>query len=205
MADNSCKTNIFRLELPSEHRFNPIVKAALERLMSFDRLNKLYGQLPSGGCFISKTLQALDVKYDISENDIRHIPATGPAVVVANHPFGGIEGLIIASVLRAVRPDVKIMANYLLSYIPDIADMFFFVDPFKKKASYRMNVKSLRDTISWVKQGGMLVVFPAGEVSHFDMQKRVVTDPKWDASIARIIRKTGSPAMPASAYGNAAR
>ncbi|MBF0552932.1 MAG: lysophospholipid acyltransferase family protein [Nitrospirae bacterium] len=202
MADNSHKNNVFRLEIPSNGHLNPIIgpiiRAALERLMSFHLLNKLYEELTEreGGCFITKTLQALDVKYEISEEDIRRIPASGPAVVVANHPFGGIEGMIIASILRMVRPDVRIMANYLLSYIPDIADMFFFVDPFKKKDSYRMNVKSLRETVLWVKQGGMLVVFPAGEVSHVDLQKREVTDPKWDTSVARIIRKTASPALP---------
>ncbi|MBF0487461.1 MAG: lysophospholipid acyltransferase family protein [Nitrospirae bacterium] len=198
MADSSHKNNVFRLELPSNGHFYPIIRAALERLMSFDRLNKLYEELTKreGGCFVTKTLQALNVKYEISDEEIRRIPASGPVVVVANHPFGGIEGMIIASILRMVRPDVRIMANYLLSYIPDIADMFFFVDPFKKKDSYRMNVKSLRETVLWVKQGGMLVVFPAGEVSHVDLQKREVTDPKWDSSIARIIRKTASPVLP---------
>jgi putative hemolysin len=117
-------------------------------------------------------------------------------IVVANHPFGGVETAILASILRSMRCDVKFMANSLLSAIPEIRDLLIPVNPFPGKTSVRDNIRPVREAIQWVKDGGMLVVFPAGAVSHFDAQTGTITDPAWSPSIARIVRKTGAPALP---------
>ncbi len=122
--------------------------------------------------------------------------AKGPVIVVANHPFGGIETVILASILRKMRVDVKFMANYLLNAVPEIRDLLITVNPFKGTTSVRDNIKPIRESIQWVQNNGMLVVFPAGAVSHFDLQKGTITDPDWSHSIARIIRKTGAPVLP---------
>jgi putative hemolysin len=120
----------------------------------------------------------------------------GPVIVVANHPFGGVEGLILAFLLRSIRCDVKFLANYLLDRIPEMREMLISVDPFGTKQSRLRNIKPVRESIAWVRNGGMLVVFPAGEVSHFDPAKGAVTDPAWNEGLARLIRKTGAPVLP---------
>ena len=66
---------------------------------------------------------------------LARIPEKGKIVLVANHPFGGIEGIIMGAILQRVRPDVKIMANYLLSAIPEMRDLFIFVDPVRRSGS----------------------------------------------------------------------
>jgi putative hemolysin len=137
------------------------------------------------------------VSYDLTEADQARISiAKGPVIVVANHPFGGIEGIILASILRSVRSDVKLMANFLLNCIPEMNDLLIPVNPFKNTTSVRDNIKPVRESIQWVKNGGMLVVFPAGAVSHFDIQKGAITDPPWSTSISRIIKKTEAPVLP---------
>ncbi len=189
----------FKGQGPVRQKLLPAVGGALERVLLFDQLNALYRQVlnrQDGRGFDENLLEALRVHYEVSPADLARIPAEGPVVVTSNHPFGAIEGIILAAVLRSVRPDVKLMANFLLGSIPELRDHFILVDPFARETSTFANVRALRETLSWLKSGGMLVVFPAGEVSHLDFPSRSVTDPEWSETIARIIRATGARALP---------
>jgi putative hemolysin len=189
----------FNCEGPVRQKLLPAVGGAIERVLLFDQLNALYRQilhLQDSRQFHEKLLQALRIRYEVSPGDLARIPPDGPVVVTSNHPFGAIEGIILATVLRSVRADVKLMANFLLGSIPELRDLFILVDPFARPTSTYANVRALRETLSWLKGGAMLVVFPAGEVSHIDLPSRRVTDPEWSESIARIIRATGARALP---------
>ncbi len=189
----------FNCEGPVRQMFLPAVGGALERVLQFDQLNALYYQtlhLHDGRDFHEKLLEALRIRYQVSPGDLARIPPAGPVVVTSNHPFGAIEGIILASVLRSVRPDVKLMANFLLGSITELRDLFILVDPFARQSSTFSNVRALRETLTWLKGGAMLAVFPAGEVSHIDFPSRSVTEPEWSDSIARIIRATGARALP---------
>lgn len=185
---------------PLQNRLFSLVKGPLEHFLAFPRMNRAYADISEMGDnrpFPDKVLDKLNVAYDLTAEDIsRLMIPTGPVVVVANHPFGGIEGIILASLLRSLRCDVKFMANYLLNSIPEMREMLISVNPFKGETTVRENIKPIRESIQWVKNGGMLVVFPAGAVSHFDVNKGVITDPAWSPSIARIISKTGAPVLP---------
>ncbi len=195
---------IFRIEAPFTDPFRKnlfsMLEWPIERLLLFHHLNKAYAdvcRMRDKRPFLEKVLERLNVRYELTEDDLsRLLLPKGPVIVVANHPFGGIEGIILASLLQSVRCDVKFMANYLLERIPEIRDMLISVDPFKSSRSARRNIGPLRECIKHVKNGGMLVVFPAGEVSHLDIQKGVITDPQWNEGVGRIIRKTGAPALP---------
>jgi putative hemolysin len=115
---------------------------------------------------------------------------------VSNHPFGAIDGLMLAWALRQVRPDVKIMANHLLHRIPQLRELFIFVDPFGGESAAARNLGPMRESLRWVKDGGMLAAFPAGEVAHLTLREREVTDPPWNATIAKIVRRTGAAVLP---------
>ena len=195
--------HIFTLDIdfknPIKNTLFSLLKAPVEHFLAFPRLNKVYADIAAmedGLTFPEKALKKLNVSYNITDEDRARIKSEGPVIVVANHPFGGIEGIILASILRSIRDDVKFMANFLLNYIPEMQDMLISVNPFKSATSAKNNVKPIRECIRWVSDGGMLVVFPAGVVSHFDVQKGIITDPAWSTSIARIIRKTKSPVHP---------
>ena len=178
-----------------------IKTSILKRLLLLKRLNEIYArvqQRTDDSCFFNKVLQSMNIRYEISDADYARIPQTGPLIVVANHPYGAAEGIALAALLRSVRPDAKILANYMLGSlnIPEFRESFFYVDPFGRKGSIRANIAPLREAISWVESGGMLGVFPSGEVSHLQLRKREISDPKWSNTIARIIRKTKAPVLP---------
>ena len=184
---------------PLQKKAFSLVQGGIERTLSLKKLNSIYQGITEkkdAKKFIDQALTALKVSYDITGLEARSIPCEGPLVVVANHPFGGLEGLILASILLEVRPDTKLMANYLLARIPQLRTIMFPVDPFERKESTLRNLKPLRDSIAWLKAGHVLVVFPAGTVSYLSLQEHRVIDPKWYDSIAKIVRKSGADVLP---------
>lgn len=192
---------------PLPNRLFGLVKPSLEKMLALRYLNRKYAEIVDGQDharesrpqedFLERALRVLHVGIVLDERELERIPPKGPVVVVANHPFGALEGLIMAAVLRRRRPDVKIMANHLLRRVHELQDLFLFVDPFEGGAStIQRNASALRKILGWLRSEGVLGVFPAGEVSHLQVRRRTMGDPPWSESMARIIRKTGATAVP---------
>lgn len=174
------------------------IPAALKPFVVPPKIRHLYEQAASGTpeSFLPSFLEAMDVAPVISDADLARIPREGPLVVVANHPFGLLEGLLLARLLDKVRPDVRILANSVLGFVPEMNHRLILVDPFGSEASVYANGKGVRQVLSWLGQGGALLAFPAGEVSHFDFRTRAITDPRWNDKIVRFIRHTKSTVLP---------
>ncbi len=194
--------NPFQLFHSTPRRTNPLLAAPLkvaENILGLSDLQDIYcraSQLQSGKHFFQDVLSSMNVELDVRECELSRIPTKGAAIVIANHPFGGIEGVALGALLNSIRPDCKIMANYLLAKIPELAGSFITVDPFGKDNSPRRNLKGLKETLLHLKSGGILVVFPAGEVSSYSFAQGEVTDNKWSDTIARIIRHAECPVVP---------
>ena len=173
-----------------------LLKRPIEKLLSLEALERLYRVIrDSGDDFLESALDIMDVRVEVAAEDLARIPKNGPLMVVANHPFGGIEGLVLGAILRRVRPDVRVMANFMLGRIPEMRDLIIPVDPFAGTDATARNVGPLRESMRWLEQGAALGVFPAGEVSHLTPALRV-EDPAWSPTIARIARKRGVPVLP---------
>ncbi len=176
-----------------------LLTEAGERALGLRPLRDLYERARTaadGASFFTRILEELEVKYDVSDVDLSRIPRTGPVIVVANHPFGAIEGIVLGEMLRKVRPDVKLMANYLLGGIPELREQMIPVDPFGGDRAAQANFRPLKETIRWVRDGGMLAMFPAGEVSSFNLRAGSVTDRDWYPTLARLIAVTGATVVP---------
>lgn len=171
----------------------------LQRWLGLPALEEIYrrasSQLGQNSIFQS-VLDVLGVKWSISDADAERIPKTGAVAVVANHPFGILDGVVLGALLDKVRPDVRIMANALLGRFPLIAEHLIMVDPFGGGSATRSNRHGLRESLQWLKQDGMLVVFPAGEVASFDVRRRSVTDPPWSRTVARLLTLAKAPVLP---------
>jgi putative hemolysin len=174
-------------------------RAPIERISGLHSLKSAYEELPDGLSeleFVKASLAQMNITVEVAGGSLDSIPKTGPVVLVANHPFGGIEGVVLADLLGRIRPDFKIMANSLLGRVEEIRDLFLLVDPFGNTDSPKKNIRPLRESIAWVKKGGCLAIFPAGTVSHLQLDRREVSDPVWHESIGRIVRSTGAPVVP---------
>ncbi len=184
---------------PSVRSLLAPVAPALERLLMLDRLREAFGAslggVPDGNAF-GALLVELGVRYHVHPDDLARIPAAGPLAIVANHPFGMLEAAVLADILTRARPDVKFMANSILAAIPEMRDRCILVNPFGGRAATLANRIPLRRSIEWLRGGGALAVFPAGEVARFDLSRGAAVDRRWNPSVARLIRMAGCPALP---------
>lgn len=174
-----------------------------EKFVPLGRVRDLYRrvQRSAKGFSLENLLAEMQVELRVDPADALRIPASGPVVVVANHPFGMMDGAVLAVLLARVRPDVKVMTNYLLRDVPELAQHCIFVDPFQNDSSggrknIDVNRRALREALAWLQGGGMLGVFPAGEVSHLQLHQGQISDPAWNETAARLIQQTEATALP---------
>jgi putative hemolysin len=169
-----------------------------EKLLPLDEAHKLYQRVrdSADGFVLENLLHEMRVDLRVSDADLERIPRKGPVVVIANHPYGMLDGAVLAVLLGRVRPDVRIMTNFLLEGVPELEDHCIFVDPLHLPGSNDRNRRALKQALDWLRAGGMLAIFPAGEVSHWQMPQATIADPQWSDTAARLIRKTGAAATP---------
>lgn len=168
------------------------------RLAPVGRVRDLYRRVQQSpeGFGLEGLLAAMRIEVRLNPADQGRVPASGPVVVVANHPYGVVDGAILTLVLNRVRPDVKVLTNLLLGDVPELQRHCIFVDPFQTDRSVEANRRALRQALGWLERGGMLAIFPAGEVSHWQMPAAQVADPVWNDTAVRLIRRTRAHALP---------
>jgi putative hemolysin len=171
--------------------------AFASRLIPLEQAQDLYQRARQmQGSVLENILNLLDIQLCIEAGDLDRIPRKGPLVAVANHPFGMLDGAALAVLLSRIRPDVKILTNFLLRDVPELQQYCIFVDPLRSSHAAERNRRGLREALAWLERGGALGIFPAGEVSHWQLHQGEIADPRWNAIAARLIRKTNAAALP---------
>ena len=181
----------------------PGIPALAEKFVPVEKVRELYRRVQRSpeGFGLENLLAEMQVELRVDAADTARIPSKGPVVVVANHPFGMLDGALLAVLLARVRPDVKVMTNYLLRDVPELAQHCIFVDPFESVDAPRAdriqtNRRALWEALIWLRNGGMLAAFPAGEVSQWQFPQGPIADPGWNDTTVRLIRRTGATALP---------
>jgi putative hemolysin len=151
--------------------------------------------------FVDAILEGCGIDVEFDEKDLRHIPKEGSFIAIANHPYGGIEGMVLLKMLCMVRPDAKLMANFLLKKIPNLADYFIAVNPFEN-VDHSSSISGLKNTLELLANGTPIGIFPAGEVSTYKVDKQEVTDRMWHPVVGKIIAKAKVPVVPIYFHGN---
>lgn len=186
-------------EKPLQRRLVSLIERPLSRMLSIHSVNRAYEHFSScydDSNFFDRALEFLNIIYEVQDGDLDKIPTEGPVLAVANHPFGGIDGIVMGSILTSVRSDVKLLANYLLGRVSEIRPWLISVDPFGGRGAATSNISGIKETIGWLRRGGLVGTFPSGTVSHFQMKERCVTDPEWSGHTAALIRRTRATTVP---------
>ncbi len=150
--------------------------------------------------FLNEALKTLDSRCTL-HGATEQIPAQGPLVIVANHPFGGIEGMLLAQQLLSHRTDLKVIANGMLGRICELNELMIHVSLFGNRRGKAANGAAMLSARRWLDQGHALLVFPAGEVSQFRWRHRQVVDATWHPSIARLISSSSAAVTPIYLHG----
>jgi len=167
-------------------------------ILRLDKVNAVYDRSIASGNqsqFLEALLYHLKIKYHISPTELKRIPQKGPVVLVSNHPLGGLDGIILMHFLQQLRPDVKLMANFLLERAVPLNKWIIPVNPFDKKQSAKSSIGGFRHVIRHLDNDGLFAVFPAGEVAS-KVNKQVPIDPDWNKAIMRLIQSAKVPVVP---------
>ena len=198
----------FALRVPFRDPFRQklfgMMRRSLERFFLLDQLDQVYrGAVAQGkdAEFGQAVMKTLGLTAEVSPEDVERIPKTGPVLVVANHPFGGADGIVLLALLRKVRPDVKLVGNHLMRRIPEMHDFSIFVDPYGGDDAARSNLRPMKESVRWLRAGHVLLVFPSGDVSRLQLMDKQVSDPRWSATIAGMIRMAACPVLPVFVEG----
>jgi putative hemolysin len=205
-AVNIMPSDPFDIDLPTDMPLRRAASIAARPLLSWalrlNRLRELYAQANADHSgFPTSALRVLSARADCHADEVAHIPADGPLLVAANHPHGALDGLLLLDLIGRARKDVRLLANHLLARIPELRDFCFFVDPFERPGAAERSLAGLRAAHLWLRRGGALVVFPAGEVAHIRRADRSIADSPWRSTVGRIALATGARVVPVRIEG----
>ena len=183
--------------------YMPGLASILMEVMKINELNKVFQKAKhlSGISFIDKILQVIGIKVEFDEKELKNLPQNGAFIVIANHPYGGIEGLILLKILFMKRPDAKLMANFLLKKIPNLSEHFIAVNPFET-IEHSSSISGIKKTLEMLQSGTPIGIFPAGEVSTFKADTQQITDKLWHPVVGKVIAKANVPVIPIYFHGN---
>ncbi len=183
------------------------VAKIMMNLLRINKLNKLYEELSDlkGMDFIDKLIERLELDYEVREDELKRIPKEGPFITVSNHPYGGIDGMLLVKVIAEVRTDIKIMANFLVQRIDPVAEFLLPVNPFEKRKDRASSLAGIKMAIQHVQEGKVLGLFPSGEVSSYNPDNFGKTDKQWSTSAIKMIRNARVPVVPVYFEGTNSR
>ena len=151
---------------------------------------------PFGAPFWPKAIRHMGIRIDTPEAEIARIPATGPVVVVANHPSGLVDGMVMAEMVCRVRSDFKILTRSLLTGIPEVEE-FMIPVPFPHEDNARALGLQMRDeTMAHLKAGGVIILFPAGKVAMSEGFWGPAVEAEWNVFTHKIVRSSGATILP---------
>jgi putative hemolysin len=198
--DNS---NSSELNIPE----GTILAETLLHIFQYNKLSELYSAMhDEDPLFLINTLfDLLHLKYLIPENDLKNIPADGPFITVSNHPFRGIDSMILYKILYEQRKDFKILGSFLLHQIEPLRDIVIPVNTHEISTNTRSSYTGLRQAINHLREGHCIGIFPTGETTAPIESSRVILDNIWQMEALKFIKNSQVPLIPVYFHGTNSR
>lgn len=184
----------------------------VERVMGVRRLLGLYDaavrQVGEGKDPWLAAQEQLGLTIDIEQGGLDRIPATGPLLLVSNHPFGAVDGLILCSMMTQVRQDFRILLNHVAGQIVEIERWILPIDFRPVRESREVNLRSRKQAIETLQDGGCLVLFPAGSIATAESNCGLfgaATEREWTPFTSRLILQSRPKVLPVYIQGQNSR
>jgi putative hemolysin len=183
---------------------------AIEKMSGQPYLKSLYNEHRTrprhGESFWDAAIRMLELKIRWNPEGLQALPKSGPLAVVANHPFGVLDGLIVSYVVSQLRNDFLVLTNSVLYQAEEIRGHLLPVDFAETKEALDTNLKSRAAAKAHLMKGGCLVIFPAGGASTAPKPwSRRAVDAEWKTLTARLISAAKAPVAPVYFAGQNSR
>lgn len=183
--------------------FRTLVKKVFFKLLlqstKVKRINQFYiqHQHDDADTFINAVFTRSNLRFTFNTNELQRFPKSGACIVICNHPFGGIDGLILYKILSTLRNDIKIMASYTLRKIQPLKDIILPIDTLDENVPKVYRIKGTKTAFQHLQDGGCLILFPAGEIASYQKHINIITDPRWQQPLIKFIQIANVPVYPA--------
>lgn len=160
---------------------------------------------PFGSPFWPKAIRHMGIRIDTPDEEVARIPASGPVVIVANHPHGLVDGMVMAEIVNRVRSDFKILTRSLLTGIPEVEE-FMIPVPFPHEENAReLGLQMRNETMAQLKAGGVIIIFPAGKVAMSETWFGPAIEAEWNVFTHKMVRSSGATIVPMHFTGQNSR
>ena len=186
---------------PDDPYLKRLIIRTIESLSGQPELYKLYNEYQRSPelytNFWEGSVKKLNLNVNFSEQALKQIPTEGPLVVVANHPFGVLDGLVICWLMSLVRDDFKVLTHSLLLRAPETKRYLLPVDFALTKEAVKTNLETRKLSREFLSSGGSIVIFPSGCVStKMKMNEKIAFDCEWKVFTSRLIKLTDATIVP---------
>jgi len=195
------KVDTFSYASEEDAPLKRLVIQVIERISGQPELKRLYLEHQNdprpGESFWNAAVRKLQLQVEFNREALSEIPRQGPAIIVANHPFGVLDGIVACWLVAQIRDDFKILTNALLNRAEEIKPYMLPIDFEETKAALETNLKSRAESKAVLDKGGVLIIFPGGTVSTTPtVLARRARDPEWKNFTARMILQGKAPVVP---------
>ncbi|MBB3993795.1 putative hemolysin [Sulfitobacter undariae] len=182
-----------------------LMENATGRIGLIKRARGYEAQLAAGANFFEVMAERYGLTLDVAASALSNVPRQGPLIVIANHPYGILDGLMMGHVLSRTRPDFKIMASSVFGKVSELQSSILPINFAETKEAVAMNLETRRTALESLGNGGAVGIFPGGTVSTGVKPFSHPMDPNWRSFTARMISKSDATILPIYFDGHTSR
>ncbi len=192
---------------PWKASFIRVMEAFTGKLTILRLIRKFERQgAPQGQAFWRACLDVMGIELTTPQAQLDRIPKEGPVIVVANHPHGMVDGMIFGDLIGRVRPDYRILTRSLLTAIDEVAGSYMIPVPFPHDPdAQRKGVEMRAKAMKHLKEGGVVALFPSGQVAASETYFGPAVEAEWNVFTAALIRRSGATVVPMKFPGQNSR
>jgi putative hemolysin len=182
-----------------------VLENATGRLSLIRRAEGYEREVAGGRSFWDVIVERYGLSLEVIGGALNHIPANGPLVVIANHPYGILDGLMMGYLLDRIRGDFRILANSVFRRAEELNKVLLPISFEETKEAIRLNIATRAASLAYLAQGGAIGVFPGGTVSTSRKIFSRPMDPGWRNFTAKMIAKSDATVVPIYFHGHNSR
>ncbi len=175
------------------------------RMRLIKRADGYERDVANGRDFWSVMVDRYGLSLDVVGGSLSHIPKTGPLILIANHPYGILDGMMMGHILSQTRGDFRILANRVFRKAEDLNRIVLPISFDATKEAMKLNLETRKTALNYLGEGGAIGIFPGGTVSTGAKPFSYPMDPGWRGFTARMVAKSNATVVPVFFDGHTSR